>query len=143
VCACTQHRCCYILLGTSFRSRRRMYSARPAAMLDLTPFSDALEYVQLAPELPRALYDDRVRTWTVSSAHPTLTRSFQVTIRHKGLMSGALFLIAQHEHQNYIAIPGMTTNTTRCVRDFWASRERSCPHPHRPVGVCGLSAGWE
>jgi NAD(P)H-flavin reductase len=72
-----------------------------AAVLDLAPFSDAPEYAQVAPELPRALHDDRVRTWTVSSAHTSLTRSFELTIRHKqgGLMSGALFLIAQHQHQ--------------------------------------------
>ena len=70
-----------------------------AAVLDLAPFSDALEYAQFAPELPRALHDDRVRTWTVSSAHTSLTRTFELTIRHKqgGFMSGALFLIAQHE----------------------------------------------
>ncbi|KAH9990011.1 hypothetical protein BJV77DRAFT_1069153 [Russula vinacea] len=72
-----------------------------AAVLDLAPFSDAPEYAQVAPELPRAVHDDRVRTWTVSSAHTSLTRSFELTIRHKqgGLMSGALFLIAQHQHQ--------------------------------------------
>ena len=70
-----------------------------AAVLDLAPFSDALEYAQFAPELPRALHDDRVRTWTVSSAHTSLTRTFELAIRHKqgGFMSGALFLIAQHE----------------------------------------------
>jgi len=72
-----------------------------AAVLDLAPFSDAPEYVQFAPQLPRALLDDRVRTWTVSSAHNSLTRTFELTIRHKqgGLMSGALFLIAQHQLQ--------------------------------------------
>lgn len=72
-----------------------------AAVLDLAPFSDAPEYAQFAPELPRALHDDRVRTWTVSSAHTCRTRSFELTIRHKqgGLMSGALFLIAQHALQ--------------------------------------------
>jgi NAD(P)H-flavin reductase len=72
-----------------------------AAVLDLSPFLDAPEYAQVAPELPRALHDDRVRTWTVSSAHTSLTRSFELTIRHKqgGLMSGTLFLIAQHQHQ--------------------------------------------
>ncbi|KAI9509475.1 hypothetical protein F5148DRAFT_1282975 [Russula earlei] len=72
-----------------------------SAVLDLAPFSDAPEYVQVAPELPRVIHDDRVRTWTVSSAHTSLTRSFELTIRHKqgGLMSGALFLIAQHQLQ--------------------------------------------
>lgn len=78
-----------------------------AAVLDLAPLSDAPEYAQFAPELPRALHDDRVRTWTVSSAHTSLTRSFELTIRHKqgGLMSGALFLIAQHEHQKRQCMP--------------------------------------
>lgn len=72
-----------------------------AVVLDLAPFSDAPEFAKFATELPRALHDDRVRTWTVSSAHNSLTRSFELTIRHKqgGLMSGALFLIAQHQHQ--------------------------------------------
>ncbi|KAI0288290.1 hypothetical protein B0F90DRAFT_1803710 [Multifurca ochricompacta] len=74
-----------------------------AAVLDLAPFSDAPEYAQLALELPRALHDDRMRTWTVSSAHTSPTRSFELTIRHKpgGLMSGALFLIAQHQQQQH------------------------------------------
>jgi NAD(P)H-flavin reductase len=76
-----------------------------AAVLDLAPFSDAPEYAQVVPELPRALHDDRVRAFTVSSAHSSLTRSFELTIRHKqgGLMTGALFLIAQHQHQKRLA----------------------------------------
>jgi hypothetical protein len=72
-----------------------------AAVLDLAPFSDATEYTQFAPELLHALHDDRVQTWTVSGAHTSLTRSFELTIWHKqgGLMSGALFMIVQHEHK--------------------------------------------
>lgn len=72
-----------------------------AVVLDLAPFSDTPEYAHLAPALPRALHDDRVRTWTVSSAHASRTRTFSLTIRHKqgGLMSGALFLIAQQQQK--------------------------------------------
>lgn len=79
-----------------------------AVVLDLAPFSDAPEFAKFATELPRALHDDRVRTWTVSSAHNSLTRSFELTIRHKqgGLMSGALFLIAQHQHQKLQSMRG-------------------------------------
>jgi len=88
-----------------------------AAVLDLAPFSDALEHAQLSPEIPRALHDDRVRTWTVSSAHTSLTRSFHLTIRHKqgGVMSGALFLIAQHELQK-----------RQCTREGGYEYDREC-----------------
>ncbi|KAI0247449.1 hypothetical protein BJV78DRAFT_1245296 [Lactifluus subvellereus] len=71
-----------------------------AAVLDLSQFSDAPEYAQLALERPRAFHDDRIRTWTVSSAH-SLTCSFEPTIRHKQgeFMSGTFFLISRHQHQ--------------------------------------------
>ncbi|KAI0263914.1 hypothetical protein BC834DRAFT_826940 [Gloeopeniophorella convolvens] len=61
-----------------------------AAVLDLAPLAETDTSTDAAN-------DDRVRTWTVSSAHDAPTRAFALTIRHKqgGLMSGALFRIAQ------------------------------------------------
>lgn len=55
-------------------------------------------YQHMAPHAPASVNDDRVRTWTVSSAHSGSegATSFELTMRVKpgGLVTGALFSIA-------------------------------------------------
>ncbi|KAI0040826.1 hypothetical protein FA95DRAFT_1683589 [Auriscalpium vulgare] len=73
-----------------------------AAILNLAPLLGKPAYQHMAPMRPSSINDDRVRTWTISSAHvdPTDqrdgTRSFNLTMRLKpgGYVTGALFAIA-------------------------------------------------
>ncbi|KAI0059565.1 hypothetical protein BV25DRAFT_1860144 [Artomyces pyxidatus] len=71
--------------------------AGQAAVLDFTGLLGKPAYQHMAPGQPTALNDDRVRTWTVSSAHAGETRRFALTMRRKegGAVTGALFAIAQ------------------------------------------------
>jgi len=52
----------------------------------------------MAPWKPTSINDDRIRTWTVSSAHVNgATSKFSLTIREKpgGTVTGALFMVAR------------------------------------------------
>ena len=66
--------------------------------LDFTDFVGPQQYAHMNPRKPTSLNDDRIRTWTVSSAHVDgKTRTFELTMREKpgGLVTGALFAIAR------------------------------------------------
>ena len=69
------------------------------AILDFTELVGSQAYSHMAPWKPNSVNDDRIRTWTVSSAHmePKGTTSFSLTMREKpgGTVTGALFAIAR------------------------------------------------
>lgn len=69
------------------------------AVLDFTDLLGKQAYAHMAPFRPTSINDDRIRTWTVSSAHlsPEGTTTFQLTMREKpgGTVTGALFAIAR------------------------------------------------
>jgi len=65
--------------------------------LDFTDFVGPQQYAHMNPWKPTSLNDDRIRTWTVSSAHVHgKTQTFELTMREKpgGLVTGALFTVA-------------------------------------------------
>jgi len=70
-----------------------------AAVLDFNDLLGAGQYQHMATAgNESSLNDDRIRTWTVSSAHSKLgTREFSLTMRLKmgGLATGALFALAR------------------------------------------------
>jgi len=71
-----------------------------AAILDFSDLFGKQEYAHMAPGKEASINDDRIRTWTVSSAHThgsEGTRSFEITVREKpgGLVTGALFSMAR------------------------------------------------
>lgn len=66
--------------------------------LDFTDFVGPPQYAHMNPSNPTSVNDDRIRTWTVSSAHVHgKTQSFELTMREKpgGLVTGALFTVAR------------------------------------------------
>ena len=66
--------------------------------LDFTDFVGPQQYAHMNPWKPTSLNDDRIRTWTVSSAHVGgKTQTFELTMREKpgGLITGALFTVAR------------------------------------------------
>ena len=66
--------------------------------LDFTDFVGPQQYAHMNALKPTSLNDDRIRTWTVSSAHVDgNTRTFELTMREKpgGLITGALFTVAR------------------------------------------------
>ncbi|KAI0070491.1 hypothetical protein K474DRAFT_1713283 [Panus rudis PR-1116 ss-1] len=68
------------------------------AILNFTDLLGTQKYFHMAPWKPESINDDRIRTWTVSSAHPSTegTNRFALTMREKpgGAVTGALFVIA-------------------------------------------------
>lgn len=70
-----------------------------AAALDFTDLLGKQDYAHMAPGSENRINDDRIRTWTISSAHVAgETKSFRLTMRQKpgGLVTGALFNLARH-----------------------------------------------
>lgn len=80
------------------------------AVLDFTKLVGKAEYNHMAAWKPSAVNDDRIRTWTISSAHVAgteakgakakmkgKTKTFALTMREKpgGAVTGALFAIAR------------------------------------------------
>lgn len=69
------------------------------AILDFCDLVGARQYAHMAPLNPTSVNDDRIRTWTVSSADLSSegTRTFDLTMREKpgGTVTGALFTIAR------------------------------------------------
>ncbi|KAI0029845.1 hypothetical protein K488DRAFT_88327 [Vararia minispora EC-137] len=68
-----------------------------AIALDFTKLLGRPAYAHMAPFAPKSINDDRVRTWTVASAHEGAgARHFSMTMRRKpsGVVTGALFAIA-------------------------------------------------
>lgn len=69
------------------------------AILDFTSLLGKQNYQHMAAWKPSSVNDDRIRTWTVSSAHLAAegTSSFALTMREKpgGAVTGALFSIAR------------------------------------------------
>ena len=66
--------------------------------LDFTDFVGPQQYAHMNPWKPTSLNDDRIRTWTVSSAHVNgKTQTFELTMREKpgGVVTGALFTVAR------------------------------------------------
>ena len=66
--------------------------------LDFTDFVGPQQYAHMNPWKPTSLNDDRIRTWTVSSAHVNgKTQVFELTMREKpgGVVTGALFAVAR------------------------------------------------
>lgn len=78
-----------------------------AAILDFTDLVGAREYQHMAPFKPSSVNDDRIRTWTISSAQSFHTqaiqsriegtKTFSLTMREKpgGAVTGALFTISR------------------------------------------------
>lgn len=67
-------------------------------IIDLTALSGKNAYQHMAHEgLEASLNDDCIRTWTVSSSHPSATQTFELTMKEKplGAMTGKLFNIAR------------------------------------------------
>lgn len=69
------------------------------AILDFSDLVGKVSYQHMAPFKPSSVNDDRIRTWTVSSAHLASegTTAFDLTMREKegGAVTGALFTIAR------------------------------------------------
>ncbi|KAF5348526.1 hypothetical protein D9756_009680 [Leucocoprinus leucothites] len=78
-------------------SKELQISPGQAIILDCSSFLGARQYQHMAPYNPKSVNDDRIRTWTVSSAATGPTRSFLITLRHKagGALTTAFFTIAQ------------------------------------------------
>jgi NAD(P)H-flavin reductase len=86
--------------------------AGQAIALDFTDFIGPQTYLHMAPWKPTSVNDDRIRTWTVSSAHVNgATHTFSVTIREKpgGAITGALFMIARKLQE---AMPEVLNDTS-------------------------------
>lgn len=70
-----------------------------AAILDFSSLVGTPTYQHMSTFAPSSVNDDRIRTWTVSSAHtqPGGTKVFALTMRQKpgGVVTGALFSIAK------------------------------------------------
>ncbi|TFK32247.1 hypothetical protein BDQ12DRAFT_617438 [Crucibulum laeve] len=69
-----------------------------AIIMDFSSLLGARQYQHMSPFRPTAVNDDKLRTWTVSSASlSSSTRSFSITMREKegGVVTGALFAIAR------------------------------------------------
>ena len=88
-------------LATFVWETARPISIEPgqSAILDFSDLVGARQYAHMAPTNPASVNDDRVRTWTVSSADfsPEGARTIELTMREKpgGLITGALFTIAR------------------------------------------------
>lgn len=85
-------------------SRRVHIVPGQTAIMDFTELMGKRDYQHMAfPGKETSVNDDRIRTWTVSSAHTDAegTDSFALTMRLKrgGLITGALFTIAQQLQQ--------------------------------------------
>ncbi|GJE99799.1 hypothetical protein PsYK624_160700 [Phanerochaete sordida] len=69
------------------------------AVLDFSDVVGKAQYQTMNPSNPSSLNDDRVRTWTVSSAHlaPEGTTTFDLTMREQpnGFITGVLFTLAR------------------------------------------------
>ncbi|KAF9267880.1 hypothetical protein L218DRAFT_919673 [Marasmius fiardii PR-910] len=67
-----------------------------AIILDLKPFLGSVPYYHMAPGKPSSINDDRIRTWTVSSANSTNKKTFDTTMKLKegGAATTALFSIS-------------------------------------------------
>ncbi|KAJ6507358.1 hypothetical protein C8R47DRAFT_1209265 [Mycena vitilis] len=69
-----------------------------AVIMDMSPLVGVPAYRHMAQNKPTSVNDDSIRTWTVSSSHPSAgTRSFSLTMREKpgGAVTGPLFTIAR------------------------------------------------
>jgi predicted pyridoxine 5'-phosphate oxidase superfamily flavin-nucleotide-binding protein len=94
------------IITFSFALSRNL-SIKPgqAIILDTTPLLGKVPYQHMAAWNPRSVNDDRIRTWTVSSCHPSAVSGassgapmeFDLTVRHKqgGVVTSALFTVAQ------------------------------------------------
>ncbi|KAI0344408.1 hypothetical protein BDW22DRAFT_1371479 [Trametopsis cervina] len=88
-------------LATFTWETSRAVHVRPGqtAVLDFSELVGAPRYAHMAPTNPTSVNDDRIRTWTISSAHlsPEGTKTFDLTMREKpgGTVTGALFTIAR------------------------------------------------
>ncbi|GFF57997.1 conserved hypothetical protein [Aspergillus udagawae] len=79
-----------------------------AIALDFMDWLGPPEYHHMADSSPGSINDDRVRTWTVSSAHEdTDVTWFQLTIREKkgGAVTGALFNVLKKIRSNRRGYP--------------------------------------
>ena len=95
--------------------------------LDFTDFVGPQQYAHMNPWKPTSLNDDRIRTWTVSSAHVDgKTQKFELTMREKpgGLVTGALFTVARKLKEtmahvmNDCGMLGMTARLVGVAGDF-------------------------
>ncbi|KAJ7502454.1 hypothetical protein B0H11DRAFT_640201 [Mycena galericulata] len=69
-----------------------------AIIMDMSPLVGVPAYRHMAQSKPTLVNDDSIRTWTVSSSHPSSgTRSYSLTMREKpgGAVTGPLFAIAR------------------------------------------------
>ncbi|KAJ7678677.1 hypothetical protein B0H17DRAFT_944209 [Mycena rosella] len=69
-----------------------------AIIMDMSPLVGVPAYRHMAQNKPTSVNDDSIRTWTVSSSHPSSgTRQFSLTMREKpgGAVTGSLFAIAR------------------------------------------------
>ncbi|KAI0258193.1 hypothetical protein BC834DRAFT_836174 [Gloeopeniophorella convolvens] len=74
-------------------------TAGQTAILDFTALLGGVQYQHMAEGAPSSVNDDRIRTWTISSAHApdTPVTRFALTMRRKpgGVITGVLFTLAQ------------------------------------------------
>ncbi|TBU30071.1 hypothetical protein BD311DRAFT_659595 [Dichomitus squalens] len=73
-----------------------------AIALDFSNLLGKPQYQHMAPFAPASINDDRVRTWTISSASSGPSRAFELTMREKpgGVVTGALFAISRKLAEN-------------------------------------------
>lgn len=95
------------IIGPLGGSRGLKIRPGQAVVLDFMDWIGPPVYKHMANDAPGSINDDRVRTWTVSSAHGdgnTTTSWFEMTMREakKGAVTGALFrAIEGNTHNNW------------------------------------------
>ncbi|KAI0070493.1 hypothetical protein K474DRAFT_790053 [Panus rudis PR-1116 ss-1] len=109
------------------------------AILDFTDLLGAAKYSHMADFKPESVNDDRIRTWTVSSSHPSSegTIRFALTMKEKpgGVVTGALFSIARKLVQGNPELLADTTSLEIKVKlqgiagDFVLDLPSSGPNP--------------
>lgn len=107
------------------------------AVLDFKPLLGVQEYAHMASWNPSSVNDDRIRTWTVSSSHPSSegTSTFSLTMREKpkGLITGALFNIVKKLKQMKPELlddarpMGLQVGLVGIAGDFILPQERATP----------------
>ncbi|KAL0573218.1 hypothetical protein V5O48_008738 [Marasmius crinis-equi] len=102
-----------------------------AIILDLKPFLGTVRYQHMSAGKPSSVNDDRIRTWTVSSAQPGPSKRFRTTMKWKegGTATTTLFTIA---HKLKDLQPELLSNTKELelnVRVAGITGEFSMPIP--------------
>lgn len=123
-----------------------------AAVLDFTSLLGVPQYAHMAPLKPSSVNDDRIRTWTISSAHPSRdgTNQFALTMREKpgGAVTGALFSIARKlasvkpELLVDSRLLGLSVKLVGIAGDFTLQRPLSVPSAAQSSPTSTVSMLW-